>query len=66
MLIRYMICKYFPLVFVFCLFRAAYVACGDSQARVQIGTLAYTTTTAMPNLTRVCYLYHSSRQHQIL
>ena len=46
------------------------MAHGGSQARSQIGAiaspLAYTTATAMPDLSHVHNLHHSSQQHQIL
>ena len=48
----------------FCLFRAAPVACGSSQARGLIGTTA--AATAMPDPSPICDLHHSSWQHQIL
>ena len=51
-------------------FRAAPVAYGGSQARGPIraaaASLAYTTGTATPDPSRVCNLYHSSKQCQIL
>ena len=33
---------------------------------LELQLLAYTTATAMRDLSRICYLHHSSRQHQIL
>ena len=50
------------------LFRAKPKACGGSQARdpVKLQLLAYTTATAMQDLSRVCNLHHSSQQCQIL
>ena len=50
------------------LFRAAPVAYGSSQARVdlQLQLLAYTTATATSNLSRICDLCRSWQQHQIL
>ena len=52
----------------FCLFRAAPAAYGGSQAKGVIGAGAATlnTATAMPHLTHVCNLYHSSQQCWIL
>ena len=54
----------------FCLFRAAFVACGSSQARCWIGATAtltaYTTATAMQDPSHICDLHHSSRQCRIL
>ena len=53
----------------FCLLRATPMVYGGSQARCQIGAVAaslYTTATAMPDLSRICDLYHSSRQLRIL
>ena len=49
-------------------FRAAHMAYGSSQARVklELQLLAYTTATAVPDLSRVCDLYHSSQQCPIL
>ena len=56
---------------VFCLFvlffRAIPMAYGSSQAGGQIETqlLAYTTATAMQDLSCVCHIHHSSWQRQI-
>ena len=52
----------------FYLFRASLVAYGASQARSLIGTVApaYTTATAMSDLSHICDLQHSSPQHWIL
>ena len=46
----------------FCLFRAAQVACGGSQARGPIGAvaMAYATATAMQDPSQVCNLHHSA------
>ena len=46
------------------LFRATPTAYGSSQAGVELELqlLAYTTATAMLDLSRICYLHHSSRQ----
>ena len=48
-------------------FRAAPTAYGGSQARVQseLQLPAYATATAVQDLSHVCHLHHSSRQHQI-
>ena len=59
----------FVFVFVFfCIFLAAPVAYGASQARVksEMKPMAYVTAIAMPNLRRICDLHHSSQQRQIL
>ena len=53
-------------IYFFCLFRAAPTAYGSSQARGQFGAVATGTTTAMPDLSHVCDLHHSSEQHWIL
>ena len=37
-----------------------------SGVKSELQQLAYTTTTAMPDLSHICNLQHSSRQHQIL
>ena len=52
----------------FCLFRATPVAYGGSQARVylELQLPVYTTATATWDLSRICNLHQSSRQHQIL
>ena len=45
------------------------MAYGGSQARGQIGAAAaslHARATATPDLSRVCYLHHSSWQHRIL
>ena len=54
--------------FFFCLFRAAPIAYGSSQARGKIGAIAVAlpTATAMPDSSHICDLYHSLGQHQIL
>ena len=60
------------LFFIFSLFsfffRATGVAYGSSQTRGQIGAISagYTTATAMPDLSSICNLHHSSQKHQIL
>ena len=43
---------------------ARHVACGSSQARSQMGAVAYTTATATQNLSSLCKLLCSSQQHQ--
>ena len=50
------------------LFRAALKAYGGSQARGRVGAAAASlyTATALPDLSCVCDLYHSSQQLQIL
>ena len=55
------------LVCFFCLFRAAPSSYGSSQARGRIGAVvqAYTRATAMPHLSFVYDLHHSSRQRGI-
>ena len=58
-------------LFVCLLFRATPEVYGISQARGLIGTSAASlhhspTATATPDLSRVCDLHHSSRQHWIL
>ena len=54
----------FYLFIYFLLFRAVPVAYGVSQARVEseLKPPAFTTATAMPDLSHVCNLYHSSWQ----
>ena len=54
--------------FLSCLFRAAHMAYGGSQARGPVGAVApaYAIATAMKELSRICDLHHSSRQGQIL
>ena len=54
--------------FVFCLFRAApwHVEFPRLGAESELQLSAYATSTAMPDLNRICDLHHSSRQHQIL
>ena len=54
--------------FSFCLFRAAPVANGSSQAgvEVELQLLAYTTATVTPDLSRIWDLHHSSWQCRIL
>ena len=53
--------------FFFWLFRATLAAYGSSQARGWIrAAAAYAYATAMPNLSRLCDLHHSSWQCQIL
>jgi len=58
----------FILFVFFGLFRAALMAYGGSQARggIRATAPAYATTTAMPDLSRVCDLHHSSQQPRIL
>ena len=53
--------------FVF-LFRAAPMAYGNSLLRLELELQlpAYTTATAMQDLSWICNLHHSSQQHQIL
>ena len=46
-------------------FRAAPTAYGSSQIRSELQLLAYTTATVTQDLSCVCDLHHSSRQHQI-
>ena len=62
----YFFILFYCLLFYFIVFyfRATPTAYGGSQARGLIG--AYTTATAMPDLSRVCDLHHSSWQPQIL
>ena len=50
---------------IFCLFRATPTACGGSQAR-ELQLLAYATTTARQDPSRVCDPHHSSQQRRIL
>ena len=45
---------------------AALVAYGGSQARCQIGAVAYARATATQDPSRVCDLHHSSRQRRII
>ena len=52
----------FFVFFFFLLFKAAPVAYGSSQARGLMGV----TAAAMPDLSLICDLHHSSRQHWIL
>ena len=52
--------------FVFCLFRAATMAYGGSQARGLIRAVAYTTATATWDPCHIFNLHHSSRQRRIL
>ena len=54
--------------FFFCLFRATPAAYGYSQARgeLKLQLLAYTTATAMPDLSCICNLRHSSQHPCIL
>ena len=53
--------------FCFVLFvRAALAAYGGSQARGQIGAVAYTTATATRDPSRICNPSHSSQQRRIL
>ena len=54
--------------FVFCLSRAAPMAYEgvELELQLQLQLPAYTTATAMPDLSRVCDPHHSSRQHRIL
>ena len=53
----------FVYLFIFA-FKAAPMAYGGVQSELQL--LAYATATATPDLSRVCNLHHSSRQHRIL
>ena len=55
-------------IFLFLLFRAAPAAYGGSQAGVEseLQLPAYATATAIQDLSHVCDLHHSSRQHLIL
>ena len=55
-------------LFCFCLFRAASIACGSSQARGRIGAVAtaYARGTAMLDPSRICDLHHIWRQSWIL
>ena len=46
-----------------CLFKASPMAYWSSQARDRIGATA--TATAMPDMSHICDLHHSSRQRQI-
>lgn len=66
--IEYFCCCCFLFGWFFWLSRARPEAYGSSQARGQIGVLgvAYTTATAMPDLSHVCNLHYSSWQCQIL
>ena len=52
----------------FCLFRAAPMAYRDSQAGVEseLQFLAYATAAAMPDLSHICNLHHSSWQCWVL
>ena len=61
-------CLLFHFFFIFCLFRAASMVYGGSQVGVELELepLAYTTVIAMPDLSRICKLHHSSWQRQIL
>ena len=54
--------------FIYLFLRATLAAYGSSQARGRIGDAAagYTTATATWDLSRICDLHHSSRQHWIL
>ena len=56
---------YLFLVLSFCLFRAAFMAYGGSQARGPVGAIAATATATL-YLSHVCDLHHQSRQQQIL
>ena len=59
---------FFFFFFCFFLLHAALEAYGGSQARGRIGDVAaaYTTATAMRDLSLVCDPHHSSRPHQSL
>ena len=61
-------CVFFLFFFFFCLYKAAHVANGSSQAGVESEgqLLAYTTATATPDLNHIFNLYHSSWKHWIL
>ena len=54
-------------LFIFCLFRAAYAAYGGSQTRglSELQPLAYARATAMRDPSWVCNPHHSSQQPQI-
>ena len=64
--IRYVIYKYFLLVFslscLFFFFCFLWLDCIGSQARVESQMPAYTTATAIWDLNHICNLEHSSRQ----
>ena len=63
------IIQQFFFFFFFLLFRATPEAYGSSQAGVQWELHwmpSYTTATATRDLSRVCHLFHSSQQRQIL
>ena len=51
-------------IYLFNLFRAVPIAYGGCKARGQIG--AYATATAIPDLSHICDLHHSSWQCWIL
>ena len=53
----------FNFFFLFLLFRATPVACGGSQAWGLIGATAASSATAMSDLSHVCNLHLSLRQH---
>ena len=59
---------FFFLFFVFCFFRAAFMAYGGSQARGHIGAAvpAYATDATTRDPSHVCNLYRTSWQCQIL
>ena len=59
---------FYFMLFSFFFFRFTPLAYGGSQARIksELQLPAYTTDTAMRNLSRICNLHHSSRQCQIL
>ena len=59
---------FFKFNFYFFCLRAVPAACGSSQAGVksELQMPAYATATAMPDLTHIHDLHHSSQQHQIL
>ena len=56
---------FFLFYFIFLHFRAALAAYGGSQAR-DLQMLAYTTATAMQDLSYICNLPHGSQQHRII
>ena len=51
-----------------CLFRAVPAAYGISRlgVKLELQPPAYTTARAVPDLSRICNLHHSSQQRQIL
>ena len=63
--------KAYPFIFyfiLFLLFKATLVAYASSQAgvKLELQSLAYTPATAKWDPSLICYLHHSSQQHQIL